>query len=196
MTINHFARHIGLSRSEGLYQIKRGNNGISRKLTELVVAAFPQINDAWLISGRGEMFVCAEEQCQCASYTEFYDADVELQIQLIDSLEPATRLILPQNIEAEFAMVYRGGAMDNTIPANSVVFLKEADREAIILGTEHLVVSSKIVALRVVRRASDDLESKVLRLVASQSDKYDDIFIGMDQIDRIYKVVAKLIVNR
>ncbi len=29
MTTNYFARHIGLSRGENLYQIKRGNNGIS-----------------------------------------------------------------------------------------------------------------------------------------------------------------------
>lgn len=28
-TVNAFARHIGLPRGENLYQIKRGNNGIS-----------------------------------------------------------------------------------------------------------------------------------------------------------------------
>ena len=32
LTINAFARHIGLSRGENLYQIKRGHNGISRDL--------------------------------------------------------------------------------------------------------------------------------------------------------------------
>lgn len=29
MSTNYFARHIGLARGENLYQIKRGNNGIS-----------------------------------------------------------------------------------------------------------------------------------------------------------------------
>lgn len=32
MTINYFALYIGLPRGENLYQIKKGNNGISRNL--------------------------------------------------------------------------------------------------------------------------------------------------------------------
>ena len=32
MTTNAFARHIGLARGENLYQIKRGNNGVSLDL--------------------------------------------------------------------------------------------------------------------------------------------------------------------
>ena len=57
MSTNYFARYIGLSRGENLYQIKRGHNGISRKLAERIVQHFPQIDMLWLLTGRGQMFV-------------------------------------------------------------------------------------------------------------------------------------------
>ena len=51
LTINAFARHIGLSRGENLYQIKRGHNGISRDLAERIHARYPQYSIRWLLSG-------------------------------------------------------------------------------------------------------------------------------------------------
>lgn len=54
-TISAFAQEIGLIRSENLYQIKRGNNGISKDLAELVCAKFPEISKGWLMTGEGEM---------------------------------------------------------------------------------------------------------------------------------------------
>lgn len=41
MTTNYFARYIGLARGENLYQIKRGNNGISFDVANRIVAKFP-----------------------------------------------------------------------------------------------------------------------------------------------------------
>ena len=41
LSINSFALTIGLKRSENLYQIKKGNNGISRDLAELITAKSP-----------------------------------------------------------------------------------------------------------------------------------------------------------
>lgn len=40
--VNSFARHIGLRRGENLYQIKKGNNGISRDVAERIHTLFPQ----------------------------------------------------------------------------------------------------------------------------------------------------------
>ena len=37
MSTNYFARHIGLARGENLYQIKRGNNGISLDVADRIV---------------------------------------------------------------------------------------------------------------------------------------------------------------
>ena len=51
MTINYFALYIGLPRGENLYQIKKGNNGISRNLAYKIVTKFPEVSLAWLLTG-------------------------------------------------------------------------------------------------------------------------------------------------
>ena len=54
MTINHFGRHIGLIRSEALYQIKAGQHGISQALARRIVEKFPEGLDHRLgAGGRG-----------------------------------------------------------------------------------------------------------------------------------------------
>ena len=66
MSINYFARYIGLPRGENLYQIRRGNNGISRDVARRVITRFPEISEVWLLNGSGEMFLKPEER---RSYT-------------------------------------------------------------------------------------------------------------------------------
>lgn len=188
MTINHFAKHIGISRSERLYQIQRGNNGISRKMAELIVAAFPQINILWLTTGRDEMFVRTPAS---NTHVDLYDIDVERFDGKMEGLEPNFRMVIPTEVEADFAMKYCGLAMSNTITPNSIVMLKEVTRESIIPGSEYLVVSENFTSLRIIRRGEG-----VWRLVASQSEQYDDIFVSEEQIIYIYKVTAKLIINK
>lgn len=56
MNTNAFAQHIGLPRGENLYQIKRGNNGISRDVADRICKAFPEVNKLWLLTGEGPAF--------------------------------------------------------------------------------------------------------------------------------------------
>ncbi|MEG2480326.1 MAG: hypothetical protein RSA50_08655, partial [Mucinivorans sp.] len=55
MSTNKFAMSIGLKRSENLYQIKRGNFGISKELARLICAKYPMISRLWLLTGEGQM---------------------------------------------------------------------------------------------------------------------------------------------
>ncbi len=52
-SVTAFAHRIGLKRGENLYQIKRGNNKISRELAEKIVECFPEIAKSWLLTGEG-----------------------------------------------------------------------------------------------------------------------------------------------
>ncbi len=192
MSINHFARHIGLSRGENLYQIKRGNNGISRKLAEMVESTFPEVNALWLMTGKGEML---KEETTQSSHIDFYDEDAEASIRIIETLDPDSKLMLPRSVVADFAMVYRGVAMAPSIPTNSVVILQGVTPDMLIPGSEYLVVTRNIVTLRIVRLLTPESPDGMLRLAAIQSGQYDDIFIEKSQIDRLYKVVAKLVIN-
>lgn len=53
LSVNAFAKAIGLKRGENLYQIKKGNNGISPKLAKRINRVLPCFSVAWLIFGEG-----------------------------------------------------------------------------------------------------------------------------------------------
>lgn len=189
MSTNYFARYIGLARGENLYQIKRGNNGISLDVADRIVAKFPQIDKLWLLTGEGQMF--ADERLR-GPQIPYYDVDVERGITQLDQLEPQGNLIIPPVGECDLAMIYTGRAMGDCIPPGTRILLKAVDRDAIIPGDEYVIVSRKIVTLRIVR--STDEENKI-RLVAGDRDKFDDIMLDVNDIEAIYKVKGKLIIN-
>lgn len=66
MTANAFARHIGLPRGENLYQIKKGNNGVSLNLADRIAAKFPEVSKLWLLTGDGPML---NEKTEAAGLT-------------------------------------------------------------------------------------------------------------------------------
>jgi len=73
MSTNYFARHIGLARGENLYQIKRGNNGISLDEADRIVSKFPQVDKLWLLTGEGQMFADGKLR---GAQIPFYNVDV------------------------------------------------------------------------------------------------------------------------
>lgn len=64
MSTNAFARHIGLPRGENLYQIKRGNNGLSIHVADMICEKFPEIDELWLLTGKNCMFH-SMDKCRC-----------------------------------------------------------------------------------------------------------------------------------
>lgn len=188
MTTNYFARYIGLARGENLYQIKRGNNGISLDVAERIVAKFPQVDKLWLLTGEGQMF--ADTRLRGAQIP-FYDVDVEQQITGVERLTADSYLVAAPVGECDLAMVYAGRAMGPLVPPGTVVLLKAVEREAIIPGEEYVVVCRKIVTLRIVRTAAKGK----YRLVAGNREDFDDIVADADEIVAVYRVKGKLIVN-
>lgn len=51
LTINSFARHIGLNNTERLYRIQKGKNDISRSLAEIIHNAYPKYSVSWIMCG-------------------------------------------------------------------------------------------------------------------------------------------------
>lgn len=192
MTVNYFARYIGLPRGENLYQIKRGHNGISRKLAERIVQHFPQIDLLWLLTGRGQMFVAGSEDR--GVQIPFFKVDVEKSIRGIDLLLPDGYVVLPTDDDADCAFYYYGRAMGRMLPAGTLVFLKECDpdAESIIPGGMYVVVTRKLVTLRYLH-SGDDVQS--VRLTASEETGFDEIVVKNKDIRKIYRVKAHLIVD-
>ena len=184
MSTNYFARHIGLARGENLYQIKRGNNGISLDVADRIVTKFPQVDKLWL----AVISVAQQDIADAALQI----VDVERHIADVGRLKAESYLVAAPAGDCDLAMIYAGRAMGALVPPGTVVLLKAVDRDAIIPGEEYVVVCRKIVTLRIVRAA--DAEEK-FRLVAGNRDDFDDIVVNASDIVSVYKVKGKLIVN-
>ena len=163
MTINHFAKHIGLSRAENLYQIKNGNNGISQKLARRIVEFFPEISVGWLLSGEGTMFHEDKEVGIIPYYSELgkflsYCRGEQSAPDKVLSFAPAA--------DAEVAVVVDGGvcmtefcnAIDD-VTAKKSIFLKKIEAEGIIPSSFYMILTANFVYLRKVTAVLGD-ESK------------------------------------
>lgn len=190
MSTNYFARHIGLPRGENLYQIKRGNNGISRDVANRIVARFPQINKLWVLTGEGQMFASPELR---GVQIPYYNIDVVQGVLLRERLVPAWNLVVPGLSQCDFAMRYDGREMGEALPSGTIVLLAAAEKEMMIPGGEYVVVSRKIVTLRTVYPASDGHK---WRLAAVDKTNCDDIVLDTSELEAVYKVVGKLILNQ
>ncbi len=189
MSTNYFARHIGLARGENLYQIKRGNNGISLDVADRIVTKYPQIDKLWLLTGEGQMFTDVKVR---GAQIPYYNLDPEQMISEVHGLEPESYLLNPMLPKCDFAMCYKGRVMGDVIPVETVVFLRAVDREAIIPGDTYVIVTPKFTALRIVRLG--DAQDK-LCLIAGDRENYDDMQIALSDVTAAYRVVGKLIVN-
>ena len=191
MTINAFARHIGLARSETLYQIKNDKNGISRNVADCVVARFPQISKPWLLTGYGAMYVSDDDNS--ARQISFYRCDIG-EIGSLHEKRPESYMFLPQIKAADFAVCYSGDGDDMapSIEKGSVLILQETDAESMILGEEYVIIGRKLITLRKVRVGADDA---VLRLVAVNSAEYDDMTIRRADIEKVYAIRGKLTIK-
>ena len=190
MTANYFARYIGLTRAENLYQIKRGNNGISMGLAERIVRHFPEYSKMWILTGEGSMLL--GEEGAVAGGVPLYKVDLERELRNVASLQPAMTLSLPAEVAADLAMLYFGRAMAPQTPVGTVVLLQKIDPKAVIPGKEYAVVSKNYITLRVIRAASCPDE---WRLVAADTANFDDMQLREAEIEAIYAVRGKLIIN-
>ncbi|MGN6491215.1 MAG: hypothetical protein ACTHLE_04410 [Agriterribacter sp.] len=52
---NKLAKDIGKDRSQGIYDVLNGKVGISKKLAKQITELYPDVREAWLLTGDGKM---------------------------------------------------------------------------------------------------------------------------------------------
>ena len=183
--VNSFAKEIGLNRAERLYQIKRGNYAISKNLASTISERFSNINEAWLITGEGNMLKDHQESFH---KIPLYNVSLEEFDTDLSKLNIAHELEIPILSGSDFSLISEGDAMAPEIEHSSIVFMKEADKSAVIFGDIYFVVTEHIKVIRFIRGHDKDH----WRLVAKNSNDYDDIIIDHRAVKAIYKVKGVL----
>lgn len=188
MTTNYFGRYIGLARSENLYQIKAGKNGISQNLARSIVEKFPELSVGWLLTGEGDMF----SKGSTNGRIPFFDCDVVGRGLLrLDEIKPDYRMNIPTIEDCDYAFRSYDVAMSNEIAVGSILFLKKTAVEAIIPGGMYVVICPKYIILRKVRLITSADGSLTLVLEPANAG-FDSITVKLDDVKEIYRVVANL----
>ena len=143
MTTNAFAMHIGLPRAENLYQIKRGNYGISMRLATLIVDKFPDINMHWLLNGEGEMLNAKTTHSVTVPY---YDEDVCRSVGTVTELRPVSEIVVPAVVRCDFAMRCDDGCPSDAGFDVTIVLLRRCTGELPSEG-EYVVVNEGVASI-------------------------------------------------
>ena len=188
LTIHSFAMSIGLSRSETLYQIKRGQIGISHHIAELIVSHYPEYSMGWLQTGYGSKYA---DPVAVKGHIPFYNCDLS-HLAAIDEMSPDTYIFMPMLGCVDFAIIYHGEDMSPSVPSGTILMLSQIDANAIVFGNEYVVRTANITTLRRIRATEDVLR---YRLEADCPDRFDDIHIRRSDISAIYAVKARIILK-
>ena len=187
-SINAFARGIGLSRSETLYQIKKGNNGISRAMAERIHAHYPAFSILWLLCGdTSDQGSTASDggRMKRIAYYDVIPAGFSTNRPLPDKY---LTLSEPLCHGATMATLCRDSALHPRVVRSSILLLKDSPGE-IVYGNIYLIETAQYVLLRIVRRTRTDGR---IRLTTLQRTDYDEIVIGRADIRAMYFVCASI----
>ncbi len=185
LSVNSFALTIGLKRSENLYQIKKGNNGISRDLAGLIAKKYPTISRGWLLSGEGTMFLDLRQPPSTGGVPYYAMDALEAVRENAAKSEPRFMIHIPLFADCDLAALCLGAAMQPDIPAGGIVMLKETELASLVPGETYLVFSPVFNGIRTIRLSGTP---ERLLLTPRNTVEYDPIEIGADQITGLYQV--------
>ena len=188
LSINSFAKSIGLKRAENLYQIKKGNNSISKDLSGLITIKYCNISKSWLLTGEGNMFTGESEKTNNESLLKkipFYNYDISM-LKIGNGKIPHTEqyIEVPLLNNCDFATLCVGESMTPDIPSGSIVTLKEISIDLLLPGEMYYVVTNEFCTVKFLRTVEND-QSK-LRLVPGNKDDYDESLLNKSSICHLF----------
>lgn len=189
LSINSFALSIGLRRSENLYQIKKGNNGISRDLVELITGKYPSLSKGWLMTGEGEMFI---DRSAMIKNIPYYGMDaVSVATTPEESRpDPLYHFGLPPFSDSTFAALTFKEDMQPEIPAGATVIFRRCEPENVVPGEAYLIISDPFQGIRKIRSSGDP---GVYRLIPANTEAFDPIILPKKEIRRLYLVTGVIL---
>ncbi len=181
LSINGFAKRIGLTYAESLYRIKRGQNGISKELATKITETYPTINRVWLLMGE-------ETMLSETKTIPFYKTTIDLLPEKdgVISQQPNAYITTPFEQDVSFAVFCGSSAMEPRIETSDVLILKRIEPEQIIVGEIYLFVNKFNYSM--LRRVKKSREKNKYLLIADKKSKFDPIELDVSSIKSVYAV--------
>lgn len=180
-----FALQIGLKRSENLYQIKKGNNGISLKLAQRITDRYPQINLAWLMMGEGEMLSQPQkrkpkiESFQKVPLFHGNPADSEIFKQT-----PHSYVDTKYMAGCELAIKMNRSIKSETIPQDALIFLIREGKGHIDYGHTYLVTLAHSSIIAIIRRGKEGY----INLQISPKEEIVPMELALSEVESIFLI--------
>jgi len=187
LSANAFAMSIGLKRAENLYQIKKGNNSISKELAELIAIKHCNVNKSWLLTGEGEMLLTDSHVFtdDPVKKIPFYNFNLESDFDLTER-DSSSYLQIPPLSNCDLAAVCVGESMLPDLKPGSIITLKKTRVDNILHGEMYYVVTEDFCTVKCIRKVNEDASK--IRLVPKNKTDYDEVVIDKEAILQLYLV--------
>lgn len=178
----NFAMRIGLNYPDSIYHILRGRNGISDKLADRIVMAFPEIGKGWLLTGEGEMFRSGSGRSGVLNPL-LMQADMRVRRQQVplydfEAVAGLTPIFTNQNIPIDYisipdlpkcdgAVYVRGDSMYPLLKSGDIVIYKQIqDYYNIIWGEMYLISfnyeSEEYITVKFIKKVENEPDRVLL----------------------------------
>ncbi len=131
-TIQGFSAACGYDKPQAFYDVTSGKTMyISQKMADRITEAYPEVNRSWLMADEGEMIRALpaspwETDCMSVPLYDIDDENCPLRRDPAEGDKPAERGITFTGAqEGDIAIWEKGFGMAPTIPAGSVLLLRE-----------------------------------------------------------------------
>lgn len=187
-SVNRLAKELGLPRGENLYQILRGNNGISLDVAQRIHSLYPKYSVSWLLCG--DVGLCPDtcDDKTIIRIPVFRDLWSE---EFSPEKTPAENIVLSAEAAngAEFAVPYTDDIL-NPYLRNSMMLLRKHRDDEILYGNIYLVITERLRLFRIVHK--DKRHPEHLRLTTIQPANYADIILEKDKVKALCYVCGAI----
>lgn len=188
LSINSFAKALGLNRSETLYHIRKGDFGISADLADRIVKLDKDIDRTWLLSGIGNML---HSDPTNGEQLPFFRHEMAVVLRDIDNQPNDGMIYVPYPTGSDYVVRSFSRSMSDAVTAATDLFLKRLTTlDDVVQGNEYVLkVGGKIIWRRVRFIKGDN---KRWRLVSNNRVDYPDIYISVDDVSDVWRVMSRI----
>lgn len=151
LSANAFSLVIGLKRAENIYQIKKGNHGISKELADRITTKYCNINAGWLLTGEGQMLL-PEDGGNALSNDNSSDKrikyfpDIDASATPTEMFDPENKnthryIIVPGFDDCEYALNVWGDSMFPILNSGEIILTKEWKESFVEFGLIYLIIT-------------------------------------------------------